>query len=97
MPVMTLNTVDLPAPLGPITLTISRSSTWRSSSEIARRPPKARDRWSSSSSALMAGFFRLDGLHPPRAQQPLWPRRHGHDQDRPDHDLGGDGRVDDQP
>ena len=39
-PVMTLKTVVLPAPLGPITLTTSRSPTCRSSSVIARSPPK---------------------------------------------------------
>src|SRR5450759_2819607 len=39
MPVITLKTVVLPAPFGPITLTTSRSATCRSSSEIARNPP----------------------------------------------------------
>src|SRR3954454_4152035 len=40
MPVTRLKSVVLPAPFGPITLTISRSSTSRSSSWIAYRPPK---------------------------------------------------------
>src|SRR6185437_14924587 len=43
-PVITLKTVVLPAPFGPIRLTISPSPTSRSSSEIARRPPKDNER-----------------------------------------------------
>src|SRR6185436_9254145 len=37
---MRLKSVVLPAPFGPITLTISCSRTTRSSSAITRRPPK---------------------------------------------------------
>ena len=39
-PVITLKTVVLPAPFGPITLTTSRSRTRRSSRERACSPPK---------------------------------------------------------
>src|SRR5262249_5138842 len=47
-PVITLNTVVLPAPLGPITLTISRFPTCRSSSQSACRPPNDSERPSRS-------------------------------------------------
>src|SRR5262249_48371314 len=90
MPLITLNTVDLPAPLGPITLTISFSLTSRSSSEIARSPPNASDSLSISSSAIS------DRLHAMLAEQPVRPRCHRHDQDRAEHDLRRDRRVDDQ-
>ena len=43
-PVITLKTVVLPAPFGPMRLTISPSRTCRSSSESARRPPKDSER-----------------------------------------------------
>src|SRR5215210_8851343 len=39
MPVIRLKTVVLPAPFGPITLTISPSSTCRSRPSTTRRPP----------------------------------------------------------
>ena len=39
-PVTTLNIVLLPAPLGPITETISPGSTWKVSPDRAYRPPK---------------------------------------------------------
>src|SRR5215469_1525108 len=38
-PVMRLNSVDLPAPFGPITAVIWRVSTFRLTSETARNPP----------------------------------------------------------
>ena len=50
IPVIRLKTVVLPAPFGPITLTISPSSTCRSSSLTTLSPPKAIDTFCSSSS-----------------------------------------------
>ena len=47
-PVITLKTVVLPAPFGPMTLTTSRSRTCRSTSDRARSPPNDRESWSSS-------------------------------------------------
>src|SRR5690606_11456828 len=41
MPVRTLNTVVLPAPLGPMMLKISPSWTTKSTSSTARRPPNS--------------------------------------------------------
>src|SRR5690242_1455070 len=43
-PVMRLNSVDLPAPFGPITAAISPSATARSTSLTARKPPNDLDR-----------------------------------------------------
>ncbi len=51
MPVIRLKSVVLPAPFGPITLTISPSSTCRSSASITCRPPNAFEMRFSSSSA----------------------------------------------
>src|SRR5262249_34513811 len=48
-PVITLKTVVLPAPLGPIRLTISPSSTSTSSPESARSPPNDSERCSTFS------------------------------------------------
>src|SRR5690606_22118838 len=39
-PMMTLSSVDLPAPFGPMMAWVFPSSIWRSISERARRPPK---------------------------------------------------------
>src|SRR5690606_39829676 len=39
-PMMTLRSVDLPAPFGPMMAWVFPSSIWRSISERARRPPK---------------------------------------------------------
>ena len=77
MPVITLNSVVLPAPLGPITLTISCSSTWRSSSCSARSPPKE---WRDLVE-LEQRRHQID-LDAWRAEQSLGPRRHHHDEDR---------------
>ena len=41
--VNTLNTVVFPAPLGPMMLKISPSSTWKSTASTARRPPNCMD------------------------------------------------------
>src|SRR5262249_4821493 len=43
-PVIRLNSVDLPAPFGPMTAAISPSATARSTSETARKPPNDLDR-----------------------------------------------------
>ena len=49
IPVTQLKNVVFPAPLGPIRLTISLSSTWKSTFERAVRPPKERVRFFTSS------------------------------------------------
>src|SRR5438132_1371640 len=56
MPVITLKTVVLPAPFGPITLTISPSPTCSSRSDSASRPPNDRDTRSRLRTGLSAGF-----------------------------------------
>src|SRR5689334_1667889 len=57
-PVMRLNSVDLPAPFGPITAAISPSATARSTSLTARKPPNDLDRpFTSSTLHLDAGDF----------------------------------------
>src|SRR5579871_3668677 len=48
-PVIRLNSVDLPAPFGPITAAISPSATARSTSDTARKPPKDFERPRTSS------------------------------------------------
>src|SRR5579862_4139909 len=99
-PVITLNTVVLPAPLGPMRLTISRSSTSRSSSASAWSPPKCSERRSRfkmgladsgriSGTALIAGPRSLRDLDPARPEETLGPGVHHHDQDRTEHDLPG--------
>src|SRR5690348_18245903 len=50
-PVMRLNSVDLPAPLGPITAAIWRVSTVRLTSQTARKPAKDLERPAISSTA----------------------------------------------
>src|SRR5215469_6705723 len=93
MPAMTLNSVDLPAPLGPISPTISPALTSRLTSETATRPPKrlVRPRIESSGAALPADsatggrsherFARRAAPHHrfPRADDPL--RFEEHDRD----------------
>src|SRR5712691_1106532 len=56
MPVITLKTVVLPAPFGPITLTISPSPTCSSRSDSASRPPNDRDTRSRLRTGPSAGF-----------------------------------------
>src|SRR5579872_4776817 len=51
-PVIRLNSVDLPAPLGPITAAIWRAPTLRLTSETARKPAKDLHRPATSSTAL---------------------------------------------
>ena len=53
-PFSTLNSVVLPAPLGPMMPRISPSATEKLTSLTAFRPPKARDRFSTSSSGRPA-------------------------------------------
>ena len=50
-----MNTVDFPAPFGPISAKISRSVTWRLSPLSASRPPKLIER----SSTLSTGYSDL--------------------------------------
>src|SRR5581483_114142 len=79
---MRLNSVVLPAPFGPITLTISPSSTCRSSSSTHLRPPNAIDTPRSSSSAATS-----DDLHAALAEQPVRPQDHERDQERAEDDV----------
>src|SRR4051812_27811265 len=60
---MQLNAVVLPAPLGPISPTISHSSTFRLSPSIAVRPPKRMVR-SRTSSTDTAALHRSDAAVP---------------------------------
>src|SRR3954447_5661635 len=80
IPVMRLKTVVLPAPLGPITLTISPSPTCRSRSLTTWRPPKAFDTPRSSSSATS------DDLDARRTEDAGRPHVHDHDEKRTQHD-----------
>src|SRR5690242_8923215 len=56
-PVIRLNSVDLPAPFGPMTAAIWRASTVRLTSETARKPAKdlLRPTISSTAAALQPG------------------------------------------
>src|SRR6187402_58489 len=71
---MQLNAVVLPAPLGPMSPTISNSLTWRLRSSSACRPPKRIDRSRTSSTdigALHRGRAGVRGVHRERlAGQP---------------------------
>src|SRR5712692_9056623 len=60
MPLIMLNRVVLPAPFGPITLTISPLSTWRSRPSIARTPPKSLVSWVISRSAILRASASLE-------------------------------------
>src|SRR5690348_13934849 len=75
-PVITLKTVDLPAPLGPMMLTTSPWSTLMSSSDRALRPPNESESLSSSKRATC-----LDHLDASSPEQSVGPRVHHHDQD----------------
>src|SRR5215469_830413 len=101
-PVITLKTVVLPAPFGPIRLTISPSPTCRFSSESARRPPKDSERsvrfkTEPRPAPPHSDPCSRDDLHAPLPQQPLRAGGHHHNQDRADHELPGNGRLDAQP
>src|SRR6266508_3863617 len=85
MPVIRLKSVVLPAPFGPITLTISPSFTWRSSSDTTFRPPKASDT-SRNSSRRFAILSALHDLHAALAEQPVRADDHQRDQDEPQDD-----------
>src|SRR5579864_8765278 len=54
-PVIRLNSVDLPAPFGPITAAICRVATVRLTPETARNPPNDLERPETSSMALLIG------------------------------------------
>src|SRR5690242_4652560 len=101
-PVMRLNSVDLPAPFGPITAAISPSATTRSTSLTARKPPNDLERPFTSSTLhldagrLGTGYFRTGGALP-LAAQPRIAGRHAtddpageseqeHEQDHPQHE-----------
>src|SRR5262245_35534853 len=81
-----LNSVVLPAPFGPITLTISPSSTCRSSSETTRSPPKSIVTPRSSSSFSAIGS---DDLHAALAEQAGRPRDHQRHEQRAEDDEAG--------
>src|SRR5438309_2534424 len=83
MPVIRLKSVVLPAPFGPITLTISPSSTPRSRSDTTASPPNESETPRSSSSGASA---TSDDLHSPLAQQAVRPQDHQRDQDQAEHD-----------
>src|SRR6516162_8420856 len=55
-PVIRLNSVDLPAPLGPITAAISPSATARSTPETARKPANDLERPRTSSTGGPSPF-----------------------------------------
>src|SRR5581483_9573206 len=68
-PVITLNSVVLPEPLGPIRPAIDPLATDSEQSFRAWRPPNDLDTWSASSTALTA--------HPPRPHHRSGPARQG--------------------
>src|SRR4051812_27078711 len=94
MPLTRLNTVVLPAPLGPITLTISRSPATRSRPSRTFRPPNDRDRPCSSSTGASA---ISDHLHAPLAEQAVRSRVHQDDEERAEQELARDRRLVDEP
>src|SRR5262245_52132742 len=78
-PVMRLNSVDLPAPFGPMMATISRRSTARLTPSIAATPPNERRRLRTSSMTAGAESRARGGE---RADDPAGEReqeRHQHD------------------
>src|SRR5206468_9472912 len=80
---MQLNAVVLPAPLGPISPTISHSSTFRFSPSIAVRPPKRMVR-SRTSSTDTAALHRSDATVAIRVMQAELVAREP-PRERPDH------------
>src|SRR6059058_3168364 len=80
IPVMSLKTVVLPAPFGPIRLTTSPSPTTRSRLFTTWSPPKAFETSRSWSSATS------DDLHARGAKDSRRPHVHDHDEQRPEHD-----------
>src|SRR6185295_13802722 len=75
---MRLKSVVLPAPFGPITLTISCSRTTRSSSAMTRRPPKD-FRLLEARAALRRSSNDLDGCG---AEEALRPNVHQRNEER---------------
>src|SRR5260370_16974936 len=61
-PLMVLNRVDLPAPFGPTSVTKLLSATDRLTSERARRPPYATERFFTSSIPSRQPFLAEVGL-----------------------------------
>src|SRR3954447_6332404 len=94
-PVMRLKSVVLPAPLGPITLTISPSSTCRSSSEMTCRPPKSID--TLRSSRMGGRALTSDDLHACGPEETLRAQVHQADQKRAEQNEPRDrGLLDEQ-
>src|SRR6185369_1230341 len=97
-PVMRLNTVVFPAPLGPMRKTTSPSSTWKLTSLVASSPPNRLLTFSNSRMrAIASALHRTDGAClPPELRSPHEERDHPareeddhHDQQRPvDHQVG---------
>src|SRR5215469_16096821 len=96
-PVIRLNRVDLPAPLGPITAAICCVSTRRLTSETARKPAKDFEMPLSSSNALAprgrigrGAAFAMTVVEPlpqtvERADNAAGKTEQQHDQDRAEH------------
>ena len=84
MPVIRLKSVVLPAPFGPITLTIS--SLVDVQVELGAATLQAAE-GSETPSSSSSSWRPSDDLHAALAEQALRPRVHQHDQDHADHDL----------
>src|SRR6059058_1754696 len=95
MPVIRLNSVDFPAPFGPITARTSPSATRIVTRSTATRPPKRRVSSSSSSNA-MAVFRRAGGPAETGGDEaPDAFRREDHesDEDQPEKERPGLGVI----
>ena len=96
-PAMTLKSVDLPAPLGPMTEKTSPTRTSKLTPESAARAPKLFDTPSTASTTpavipstpdtSSGGLPPGPGAHPPsEAQEPMGREEHDDDEHEPDHD-----------
>src|SRR5690349_9850236 len=82
-PVIRLNRVDLPAPLGPITAAICRLATERVTSETARNPPNDLLRCATSSTARAS---QLERQRVNAADDAAREGEQQHQQDRAEHE-----------
>src|SRR5215475_6128920 len=98
-PAIMLNSVVLPAPLGPITAKISPWRTSNSRSWTARSPLKLFDSPATSSSATMSRLIFGHQAQGSQQRRPhaFGPERHHHEKAKPIEDLGGAGHIQAEP
>src|SRR4051794_9293108 len=92
-PLMALNRVVLPAPLGPITATTSPAETRRSIFESARKPPNPTDTSLSDNKGCASAAISSPMIALAKAQSQAQPVKHGdeppwEDQQDRDHQAG---------